>query len=269
MTARGQFDFSGAQQSYRTKSNLYGFNLGYDFSGPHHVIGIAGTVTFDSLKYGADTMTGKNRDFGIAAYAGQNFGPLHLTGSVAYNAGHMSATKTLILGDYTFSNYGRAGEHLIDVNAKAGFQFHVHGWQLEPYVGIDYMNGKVNAFTETSSLLASELSVQAMSANRTDLVVGYTLTKDHGVFRPYARVALRDRLSSKAADSVTAAYDTSDVTAQYFTVSANDEGRKELDTDLGVNWVFDDAGSLFVGYQGTVRNHFQSHGINFGIRIEF
>lgn len=269
LTGRTQFDFGSAQQSYRTKSNLYGFNLGYDFSGPHHVLGIAGTVSFDSLKYGADTMSGTNRDFGIAAYAGQNFGAIHLTGSAAYNFGHLSANKNLILGDYNFTNTARASEHLIDVNAKVGYQFHLHGWQLEPYAGIDYMNGKVNGFTESSTLLASELSVEAMKANRTDLVVGYTLTKDHGVFRPYARFALRDRISGANADAVTAAYDTSDVTAQYFTVSANDEGRKEFDTDLGVNWVFDDAGSLFVGYQGTIRNHFQSHGINFGIRIEF
>ena len=43
----------------------------------------------------------------------------------------------------------------------------------------------------------------------------------------------------------------------------------DADAKLGMNIVFDDAGSLFFGYRGTMRSGYSSHGINAGIRIEF
>ena len=268
LTGRTQFQINGVSDTFHTKSNIYGFSGGYDFSGPHHVLGVAASASWDSLKYGLGTMNGTNRDFALAAYGGMNFGPLHVTGSAAYHFGHLSATKTMTLGAYAFSNTAKSGEHLIDVNAKAGFQLKARGILIEPFVGIDYMNGKVKGFTETSSLLASELTVAALNANRTDLVAGAEITRSRGVFRPYARLQWRDRVSGEGVNNtVTASFDGQAATP--FTVTAVTADRREIDTDAGINWVFDDAGSLFIGYQGTIRSHYQSHGINFGIRIEF
>jgi len=129
------------------------------------------------------------------------------------------------------------------------------------------MKGKVKSFTESGALTAAELTVGEMKADRTDLIAGASLTRSHGVFRPYGRVTYRTKLGSSNNANVSAYFDG--LSGNGFTVTANPEGKHEIDADAGINWVFDDAGSLFVGYQGTIRNKFQSHGINFGIRIEF
>ena len=54
-----------------------------------------------------------------------------------------------------------------------------------------------------------------------------------------------------------------------FSVNGLGLGKGEFDANAGINWVFDDAGALFVGYQGTYRSSYQSHGISLGLRLEF
>ena len=267
LSTQGQFQFNSTGGTYHSKSNLIGISAGYDFSGPHHVLGAALNISWDSLTYGSGSMTGKNRDFAISTYGGWNLGPVHLTGQVAYHFGHLGATKTLDLGAYSFTSAASASEHLIYGTAKAGVPLITHGIVFEPFVGIDAMKGKVNSFTESGTLTAAELTVGSMKADRTELIAGASLTRSHGVFRPYGRVTYRTKLGSSNNANVSAYFDG--LSGDAFTVTANPEGKHEIDADAGINWVFDDAGSLFVGYQGTIREKFQSHGINFGIRIEF
>jgi outer membrane autotransporter protein len=147
-----------------------------------------------------------------------------------------------------------------------GVQFVAAGYKFEPFVGIDYANGKVNSFTETNAASA-DLTVAAISANRNDLLAGISLTRASGTFRPYARAVYRSQFGTGGPDSVTAYFNGDPTTS--FTVTGVPEGRHELDANTGVNWVFDDAGSLFVGYQGTFRSGHHSNGLNFGVRLEF
>ena len=286
-SAQTQLQLKSATGTH-SKSRLIAFTGGYDYSGPHHVFGLAANLSWDSLKYAPGTMSGSNRDMALAAYAGWNEGPLHLTGQVAYNFGHLGATKTMdflttttttaatsttaattTTSTATLANSASASEGLFKATATAGFQLKSGSFQLEPFVGVDFMHGQVNGFTETSAQLsASQLTVNAIKANRTDLLAGFSLSRTKGEFRPYLRVTYRDRLSGSGSD-VTAAFDGLTGAANSFTVTANPAAKGEIDTNAGINWVFDDAGSLFLGYQNTLRNGQHSHGINLGIRIEF
>ena len=286
-SAQTQLQLKSATGTH-SKSRLIAFTGGYDYSGPHHVFGLAANISWDSLKYAPGTMSGSNRDMALAAYAGWNEGPLHLTGQVAYNFGHLGATKTMdflttttttaatsttaattTTSTATLANSASASEGLFKATATAGFQLKSGSFQLEPFVGVDFMHGQVNGFTETSAQLsASQLTVNAIKANRTDLLAGFSLSRTKGEFRPYLRVTYRDRLSGSGSD-VTAAFDGLTGAANSFTVTANPTAKGEIDTNAGINWVFDDAGSLFLGYQNTLRNGMHSHGINLGIRIEF
>jgi uncharacterized protein with beta-barrel porin domain len=54
-----------------------------------------------------------------------------------------------------------------------------------------------------------------------------------------------------------------------FTVAGLPVARHEVDADAGVNLVWDDSGSLFLGYQGIVRSGYSSHGLDVGLRMEF
>jgi uncharacterized protein with beta-barrel porin domain len=249
-----------------SKQKMFGINVGYDLSGPHHVFGVAGTVTFDSLHNVDSSLKGHNRDFAIAGYGGYDAGPVHLTGQVAYNFGHLSTTRTLTLGTTTDTAYGAAGEHLFKATGTAGFMLHVSDYTFEPFAGIDFMRGKIKGFTETNDGAAA-LTVLPINADRTDLLAGLSLTRSSGKLRPYLRATYRSEIGSNGANTVSAYFDGNTATA--FTVAGVPAAKHEEDINAGLNWVFEDAGSLFVGYQGTLRSGFSSHGINLGIRLEF
>ena len=271
-STQGEYELisnSDSTKGYRSRDNLIGFVGGYDFSGPHHVYGLAMNLSWDALTYAPGTMKGHNRDLAFDAYGAYDFGPLRLSGQLAYNMGHLGANKTIDLGSVTRAAHGSAGEHLLKATGTVSLNVEIADYKLTPFASIEYANGKVSGFTETSAAgtTASDLTVSAMSANRTDVLAGFSFTRSVGMFRPYIRAAYRNQLGSGSSNTISAYFNGD--TATTFNVTGVAEARHELDTNAGVNWVFDDAGTLFVGYQGTMRSGHRSVGLNFGIRLEF
>ncbi|NBC36756.1 autotransporter domain-containing protein [Novosphingobium sp. FSY-8] len=265
----GQGSFSSTASTvggYRTRDQLFGVTGGYDFSGPHHSWGGALHLSWNKLHYAPATLSGTNRDFGVALYGQQLFGPLYVSGQVQYNMGKLTATKDIIIGSYSRSASASAGENLLKAKAEVGFNAKFKGWRASPFVAIDFQKGKINGFTETNAG-AANLTVSSISADRTDLLVGASLTRAEGSFRPYIRAAYRTALGSAGATTVSAYMNGQ--TESAFTVTGLAASKNEFDVNAGVNWVFDDAGALFVGYQGTMRSSYQNHGLNFGIRLKF
>ena len=261
----GQVDAS-ANTGNATKDKMWGINLGYDYSGPHHVLGFAANISGDSLTYAPGTMSGHNMVYALATYGGWQLGPLHLTGQFAYDFGHMSANKTITAGTVVSTANGHSGEHLFKATSTAGFLLKAAGMQVEPFVGIDYMKGKISGFTEAGAG-GADLTVNPISADRTDLLAGLSVTRAEGTWRPYLRATWRSEIGNGPDSSVTAFFNGDTTTS--FTLAGVPAAKQELDANIGMNIVFDDAGSLFFGYQGTMRSGYSSHGINAGLRIEF
>ena len=269
-TTQGEYELKSRADTttgYRSRDNLLGFVAGYDFSGPHHLYGLAMNVSWDALSYAPGSLKGHNRDIAWAAYGAYDLGPLVFSGQVAYNLGHLGASKTITLGSVTRGAHASAGEHLLKATGDIGFNLITGDFKLQPFVGIEYANGKVNSFTETSTATASDLTVAAMNANRTDVLAGVSFSRSVGVFRPYVRVAYRNQLGTGGGNSVSAYFNADPTTG--FTVTGVPEARHELDANAGVNWVFDDAGALFIGAQATTRTAHTSVGLNLGVRLEF
>jgi uncharacterized protein with beta-barrel porin domain len=266
MTMQAQRSTTAIANTEKTRDHLFGFSAGYDLSGPNHVIGLAFNASWDSLAYGLGSLGGTNRDIAVALYGAQNFGKLRLSGQLAYNYGHLSATHTTTIGSNQVVGYGRASEGLFKATANLGYAVDIGTYKLTPFVGIDFMKGQINSFTETGAG-AADLTVGKIKADRTDVLAGANFTRNKGVFRPYARVTYRKRVGGGDNNIINAYFDGDSTTA--FQVTAIAPTKSEVDANAGINWVFDDAGALFVGYQGTIRSDYQSHGINAGIRLEF
>ncbi|HZV09835.1 MAG TPA: autotransporter outer membrane beta-barrel domain-containing protein, partial [Novosphingobium sp.] len=267
-TTMAQFDFASTastQGGYRTRDHMFGLAAGYDLSGPNHVIGLATSISWDSLHYALNSLNGTNRDWAVALYGAQNFGRLRLYGQIAYNMGHLSTTKTITIGDYTWTANARAPEHLFKATANLGYTWSLGQYKLEPFGGIDFNSGRVAGFTEYNAG-AADLTVSAMSASHTDVLAGVNVTRNKGIFRPYFKMAYRRQLTGDR-NTVSAYFDGQ--SSGTFSVTGLPVGRDEIDPSAGINWVFDDAGSLYVGYQGTIRSNYNSEGINLGIRLEF
>ena len=269
LSAQGQWDvskLSDTSKGFKTRDHMFGFSAGYDLSGPNHVIGAAFNANWDSLTFGANNLKGTNRDLALAVYGAQNFAGFRLSGQLAHNYGHISATHTSIVGNGTIAANAGAREGLFKATANLGYDIPVGSYKLTPFGGVDFNLGQVNGFTETNAGAAS-LTVGKIKANRTDVLGGLSLARNKGTFRPYARVAYRYQVGGGQNNIINAYFDNEPDTA--FQVTALATSKSEVDANAGVNWVFDDAGSLFVGYQGTVRDGYSSHGINAGIRLEF
>lgn len=268
LTPMGQGSFSSTASTvggYRTRDQITAIAAGYDFSGPNHVYGLAVNLSWNKLKYALANLNGTNRDYAVAAYVGKNFGPLHLTGVASYHMGKMTTTKLITIGAYSRTAGGSAGEDLFKATAKAGFELKTNGWTAEPFVGIDFNKGKIKGFTETGAG-AANLSVNGISADRTEWLAGLSLTRSKGMLRPYLTATYRSKITG-AGNTVTALMNGQADTQ--FTVTGLAQSNSQVDTNAGVNFVFDDAGALFIGYQGTYRGSYMAHGINLGIRLEF
>lgn len=268
LTPMAQGSFSSTASTvggYRTRDQITAIAAGYDFSGPNHVYGAAVNLSWDKLKYAPGNLNGTNRDYAVAAYAGKNFGPLHLTGIASYHMGKVSATKIITIGSYVRNATASVGEDLFKATGKVGFELKANGWTAEPFVGIDFNKGKIKGFTETGAG-AANLTVNSISADRTEWLAGVSLIRSKGMLRPYVNATYRSKITG-AGNTVTAIMNGQADTQ--FTVTGLAQGNSQVDTNVGVNFVFDDAGALFVGYQGTYRSDYMAHGINLGIRLEF
>ena len=81
------------------------------------------------------------------------------------------------------------------------------------------------------------------------------------------RAAYRSPIGSGPDSGVTAYFNDDPTT--FFTVAGQPAARHQGDVDAGVNFVVNDEGAFFVGYQGTFRSDMTSHGLVAGIRLEF
>jgi len=268
LTPMAQGNFSSTASTvggYRTRDQITAIAAGYDFSGPSHVYGAAINLSWNKLHYAPGNLGGTNRDYAVALYAGKYLGPLHLTGIASYHMGKLSATKAITIGAYTRSATASAGEDLFKATGKVGFELKAGGVTIEPFVGIDFNKGKIKGFTE-SGAGAANLTVNSISADRTELLAGVSFTRSKGMFRPYASATYRSKITGSG-NTVTALMNAQADTQ--FTVTGLAQSSSQVDANAGVNIVFDDAGALFIGYQGTYRTDYMAHGINLGIRLEF
>jgi uncharacterized protein with beta-barrel porin domain len=250
----------------KTKTTGFNFAGGYDFSGPSYVIGVAGGYSHSKLKYGLGSMDGSDNAYQIGGYAQYSMGPLFVGGIVDYQFGSIKATKTSTANTITRTSAISPKSKLLTASGRIGADVDAGPIAFQPYVGIEYNKGSIDAFTETGAG-AANLIVNKIKADRTDLLAGATLTRSTGKWRPYVKGTYRSMIGDGPANTVTAAF--TDIPTSTFTVTGRGAGKTEFDVDAGLNWVSDDEGGLYIAYQGTYRNDLTSHGIVAGIRLEF
>lgn len=268
----GQLLGGKADGTDKTRATSIDAAAGYDYSSPTYVVGAAFGYSRGTLKSGRKALTGNDNAYQIGAYGGLTFGPLTANAQLTYQLGNMQATKAITigtgatLGTATRTANASANEHLLTGTATLGAKLVAAGVAVTPFVGIETQQGSIKGFTETNAGSA-DLTVGSISANRTDLLAGATLTASKGHFRPYVRGTYRSLIGTAPSSAVTAYFNADPTTS--FTVNGLSAAKHETDVDAGVNIVFDDEGGLFIGYQGTFRDDMTNHGVAAGIRLEF
>lgn len=256
----------GGLSGMKTRESGPALAGGYDFSGPRFVLGAAVGYSYDSLKYAPGNLKGHNSATQFGVYGGLNLGPLTAQGIVSYQFGHIGATRVMNVGDTPLSAKASSSDHLLSVTGTVGPNLKLGGFSFMPFGGVQYSTGSINGFTETQAS-AADLTVQRLKANRTDLLVGATITPNTGTLRPFIKGTYRSVIGS-APSSLVTAYLNDDPTTS-FTVQGLGADKHEVDVDAGLNIVIEDQGGFFFGYHGIYRNDVKTHALSAGLRIEF
>lgn len=280
--ASGQFEI-GKTPAEGSKEGIFGVTSGFDLSGKHWRAGVAVGFSSATLRTLAGP-NGHNDAYIFGGYGTYRAGPLVATAQLDYDLGKFSASKNLSLAYTTTTTAATAttsatttttptnvpvtadaGDHLLKATGTLGFEIHAADVEVMPFAGVDYARGAINGFTEAGGQ-AADLTVGRISIDRTDLLGGLDVAMTSGTFQPYARAIYRSEIGSGPSSSVAAFFNGDPTTS--FTVDGVSVGRRELDVDAGVNIVYED-GSLFFGYQGTIRNAMSEHGVHAGLRFLF
>ena len=267
-----------------TRESLMGITAGYDFSGHHWTIGAAFGYSSANVRSGAGDLHGHNNAYIFGAYGALHLGPVNATGQVDYDLGNISASKNLSLSYTTTTTAATSttaatttttpnnvavtaspGDHLLKASGTLGVGLIAANFKVTPFAGLDYARGAINGFTETGGD-AADLTVSRINIDRTDVLGGLDVRVNTGQFQPYVRAAYRSQVGGDRTASVAAYFDGDPTTA--FTVDGTTEARHEVDVDAGLNVVWDD-GSLFLGYEGTIRSGMSVHGIHAGLKARF
>lgn len=262
---------NGKNRDFRFGSGhkIVGGAVGVDFGADALRFGVAGGYSEDDVTYLGGNSKGKSKSYQVGGYMGYSSGAVHFDAQLAYISGDITATKSVNAGSGATLIQGTAGAstkgHLFKGIATVGYNLGTGNLTFEPFVGIDYVSGHVNGFTETG-LGTLNLTVRDIEAKRTDLVVGARFAAATGSIRPYANVTYRYNLDDKP--SVVTGYFNGISTAP-FTVSAIGSGRSAFDVNAGISANIGTGASVFLGYQGTFRNDLNSHGVNGGFRLSF
>jgi uncharacterized protein with beta-barrel porin domain len=281
---------SNADDSHQ---RIFGITGGFDLNGPHWRAGVAAGYSSASLRNDTASLDGHNNAYIFGAYGAFSAGPVTAVGQVDYDLGSVSTTKTLSL-DYTTTTTAATSttpattttaatntsvtanpaDHLFKASGTLGVNLNLAGVKLTPFAGVEYARGTINGFTESGGD-AADLTVSSVKIDRTDVLGGLNLTvadasldlnSGEGRLQPYVRAVYRSEIGSGQSPTVTAYFNGDPTTT--FSVDGIPASRHEVDVDAGVNLNYYD-GSVFLGYEGTIRNGVSDHGFQAGIRVAF
>ncbi|WP_294045672.1 autotransporter domain-containing protein [Sphingomonas sp.] len=278
---QGAAQLAGSAPATGSRQTGTSFGGGYDAIARNFTMGAAIGYSYDKLRYNGGNLTGHNGATQVAAYGSYHAGPVFIDAIASYQFGHMSATRSAVLGTTTTTSTtgttttsatatdtatGTAYDYLVSGTVRIGAALPVGDYKLTPFAGVQFDHGAIRQFTETSAT-PDTLTVQRINANRTDLLAGFSIAKTQGRFRPYLKGMYRSRLDGNPQSNVTAYLDGDTTTA--FTVAGLPAASSEADLDAGVQLLVDDGLGFYLGYQGTYRSDLKAHGLMAGVRAQF
>lgn len=258
---------NGDGNSFRFGSDqdIYGAALGVDFKAGGLLVGGAVGYSKADIDYGLGNFSGDSKSWQAGVYGSYGWGKLDADLQVAYVDGDFSSTRSIVAGTAGRVAVASFNGNLLKVLGTIGYNAGGENTTIQPFIGVDFTNGKVKGFTETGGGAAS-LSVARIDADDTDVLVGVHLAAKAGGITPYGRLAYRYQLDSQNRE-ITGLLNGNAASA--FTVSGVDPSKSQFDVDAGISIALGERASLNAGYQGSFRGDLSRHGGSVGIRFGF
>ena len=175
------------------------------------------------------------------------------------------ATKSINVASIVRATTASFNGNLFKAVGTVGFTAAIEDVSIRPFVGVDFDSGHVGSFTEAGAG-AADLTVAAINADKTNMMVGVDLIPSLTGLSPYGRLAYLYDVDNHNRN-ISAFFNGNAASA--FTVSGVRPDQSEFDIDAGFSYAVSPNTAIFAGYQGTLRNDLNRHGVSAGARISF
>jgi outer membrane autotransporter protein len=258
----------GSSQSYRygSDANIGGGVVGVDFSADNFVFGAAAGYATADIDYHLGNSNGHANSWQIGGYANYTDGAIDADLQLAYVDGSNHAVRGIDVGTILREADAKFGGNLFKVVGTVGYDANLDSLSLRPFIGVDYMSGNTNSFTEHGAGSA-DLTVGEIDADKTNLLIGVDLIPSMSdELTPYGRLAYAYDVNGDRRNI--SAFFAGDP-GSAFNVSGVRPSQSEFDIDAGLKYNFMPGASAFVGYQGALRGDLNQNGVVAGITIAF
>jgi fibronectin-binding autotransporter adhesin len=223
----------------------------------------AGLGLLDQGDGGSDYLDG-DLTFAVAHVGYDWMSGLSVSAGVQFGWADAVTRRQTALGTINRTVSGEIDGDYLQLFGEVGYSLPVGGGlQVEPFVGISHVSVDLDALTESGA--ATALAVSAIERDVTFADLGLRLSGEVGSgVRPFASAAYR-HASGDRASLATVGFAGSAASAL---IGALPVAKSAAELSAGLV-VTSGAVDFEVGYDGTISDTFDSHGVNAGIRIRF
>jgi outer membrane autotransporter protein len=257
--------FQGDTDSDGNASGLdrdgYGILLGADVAvGEGAALGIAANYSETDLDLDERTGSGgTNLGMGtvetvnVMAYLGVEAGGLNIRAGGGYGWTEVTTDRNVAFGVFTDPLVANYDGSVTFGFLEAGYPVDLGGGQLEPYVGLSFVEANTDAFSETGGTAALRFEGEVDNASAATLGLRFA-TADTGSFQLSANGGWQHNLGDLAPES-TANF----ATGSSFRVAGAEQSQNAGFVQVEASFNFSENGSIGVSYDGLYGDASQDH----------
>jgi outer membrane autotransporter protein len=259
-------DLDGNANTAAVKSDARGFRVGLEANAGPVRVGIAGGYTDGDMSAGARRSSADVETINGAVYAGADFGALTLRGGASYSDLDFKTHRTATAGTLSQQLNAHYNGRAIQAFGEAGYSLPLGIGSVQPFVGVNALWLKNDAFTEQGGSLA--LKGEGETRGRAWSTLGLKASLPLGAGSP---ASIRVKAGwEHALTKRTVASDLAFASGgPAFTVEGAPLAKDAALVDAGVNWKLSKGLSLGVAYTGTLADQSQSHAAKAMLAISF
>jgi outer membrane lipase/esterase len=268
--SRLEFDnFSGFPSASGSDAGMV--VAGADYSAlPGLIIGVAGSagrLSLDFERHDGQSGGGFEQDeFTISAYLASVAGPWRFDVIGTYGKLDYDVNRNVPLGLAQFVARGETDGTNLSVAATAGYDFRLGALRHGPFAGLTWQRVHVDGFTETSTGPVA-LSFADQTRHSAVSALGYRLSWEAGLFRPFASLAWKHELADQ--DRLVTATLTTTVAPSY-SMPAVDVGRDWLAGTVGTTVELGGGVTAYSAANGSFgQDNALKYGAQLGLSVKF
>lgn len=168
---------------------------GFDYKLPEEwLFGVALSVGRQNASFSQNFGGFKQNEFSVSAYAAHVAGPVWFNAVATYGTIKFDVTRTVPVGITIQTNTASTSGSNISLAGEAGWNFKAGALTHGPLAGMMLQQVHIDGFTEAGSF--TSLGFAAQTRNSAVSELGYQVSYEAGLWRPFAKVAWHHEFAS-------------------------------------------------------------------------